>query len=98
MGKSSPKIIGQSRCSQIMNCCWNFLGNSRVHVFVQRGLRLLPLVPLTLYICVCNSVGLGFSFSKHTFDTQEVIAPVPNNDMVLILLIKLGNFAAYFVA
>ena len=80
-----------------MSYCWNFLGNSRVQVVVPRGPRLLPLAPLTLYICVCVNVGLGSSLSKHLFDIQEIVAPVSNKDIVLLLLTVTGKFAAYFV-
>ena len=78
-----------------MNCCWNFLGNSRVHVVVPWRPRLLPLAPFTLY--VCGSVGLGSSLSKHAFDIQEMVVPVSNKDMVLFLLIVTVRFTAYFV-
>ena len=80
-----------------MNCCWNFLGNSRVQVVVPRGLRLLPSASLTLYICVCGDVGLGSILSKHVFDIQEMAEPVSNKNIVLLLLIVTGKFAAYFV-
>ena len=72
-----------------MNCCWNFLGNSIVHVVVARGPRLL-LVPFTLYVYVCINVSLASSLSKHTFDIQEMVVPVSNKDMVLFLLISTG--------
>ena len=80
-----------------MNCCWNFLGNSRIQVVVPRGLRLLPSAPFTLYVCVCFSVGLGSSLSKHAFDIQEMVVPVSDKDIVLLLLIVTGKFVAYFV-
>ena len=60
-------------------------------------MRLLPLAPLTLYVCVCVSVGLGSSLSKHVFDIQEMVAPLSNKDIVLMLLIVTGKFAVYFV-
>ena len=34
------------------------------------------------FVCVCFSVGLGSSFSKHALDMQEMVAPVPNKDIV----------------
>ena len=80
------------------NCCLNFLGNSRVHVVVPQGPRLLPLASFTLYIYVCINVGLGSSLSKHAFDIQEMVVPVSNKDMALFLLIITGKFVAYFVA
>ena len=89
--------MGCSRCLQTVNCCWNFLGNSKVQVVVPRGLRLLPLAPLTLYVCVCVNVGFGSSLSKHVFDIQEMVVPVSNKDIVLLLLTVTGKFAAYFV-
>ena len=64
---------------------------------VPRGLRLLLSAPLTLYMCVCFSVGLGSSLSKHDFDIQEMVVPVSNKDIVLLLLIVTGKFAAYFM-
>ena len=74
-----------------------FLGNLRVHVVFPRGPRLLPSAPLTLYVCVCTNSGLSGSLSKHAFDTQEMVAPVSNREMVLFLLIVTGRFAAYFI-
>ena len=35
--------------------------------------------------------------SKHTFDIQEIVAPVSNREMVLFLLIVTGKFTAYFI-
>ena len=35
--------------------------------------------------------------SKHAFDMQEMVAPVSNREMVLLLLIVTGKFAAYFL-
>ena len=69
----------------------NFLGNSRVHVVVPGELRLLQSAPFTLSVCVCINVSLGSSLSKHAFDMQEMVSPVSNKDMVLFLLIELGN-------
>ena len=81
MGKSCPKIIGQSRCSQTMNICLNFFRNSSMQVVVPRRPRLLPLVSFTLYVCVCFSIGLGSSLSKHAFDIQEMVMPGSNKDI-----------------
>ena len=78
--KSSPKVIGQSRFLQTMNCCWNVLGNSRLQVVVPRGLRLLPLATLSL--------------SKHAYDIQEMVVPVSNKDIILLLLIVTRKFVA----
>ena len=89
--------MGQSRCSQSMNCSWNFLGNLKVQVVVLRGSRLLSLAPLTLYVYVCVNVGFGSSLSKHVFDIQEMVAPVSNKDMILLLVTVTGKFATYFV-
>ena len=58
-----------------------------VHVVILTGPRLLPLAPFTLYVCVCTNAGLGCSLSKHVFDIQEILDPVSNIEMVLILLI-----------
>ena len=60
------------------------MGNSRVQVVVSRGLRLLPSGPLTLYVCVCDNVGLGSYVSKHVFDIQEMVVPVANSNIVLL--------------
>ena len=79
-----------------MNCCWNFLRNPRVHVVVQRGLRLLSLAPFTLYICVCIGVGLGSGLSKHAFDMQNMVASVSNKDMTSFLLIVTEKFVGCF--
>ena len=61
------------------------------------GPRPLPLVPFTLYVCVCTNCGLGCSLSKHAFDIQEIVALVSNKEMVLVLLIVTGKFEAYFI-
>ena len=90
-------MTGQRRCSQTMNCCWDFWGNSRVYKVVLKGPRLLLLEPFTLYVCVWTNAGLGCSLSKHAFDMQEMVAPVSNREMVLLLLIVTGKFAAYFM-
>ena len=76
---------------------WNSQRNSRVQVVLPRGPRLLPSAPLTLYMCVCVSVGLGSSLSKHVFDIQEMVVPVSNKDIVLLLLIVTRKFAVYFM-
>ena len=60
-------------------------------------LRLMPLAPFTLYVCVCVSVGLGSSLSKQAFDIQEMVVPVSNKDTVLLLLIVTGKLVAYFL-
>ena len=80
-----------------MKCCWNYLGNSRVHVVVPRGLRLLPSAPFTLYVCLSINDDLGSSLSKYAFDIQEMVVPVSNKDAVLFLLIVTGKCVAYFV-
>ena len=90
-------MIGQRRCSQTMNCCWIFLENSRLHVVVPRGPRLLPLAPFTFYTCVCTNNGLGLNLSKYAFDIQEMVAYVLNREMVLLLLIVMWKFVAYFI-
>ena len=46
---------------------------------------------------VCTNVGFGCSLSKHAFDTQEIVAPVSNREILLFLLIVTGKFAAYFM-
>ena len=97
MQKSRPKMIGQSRSSQTMNYCWNFVGNSRVHVVVPRGPRLLPLPPFTLYMLAWTNSGSGCNLLKHTFDTQDMVASVSNREMALLLLVITGKFAAYFI-
>ena len=53
-----------------------FLGNSRVHVFIPIGPRLFPSAPFTLYTFVCTNVGWGCSLMKHAFDIHEIVAPV----------------------
>ena len=58
---------------------------------MPRGLRLLCLALVTLYMCVCVSVGLGSSLSKHTFDIQKIVASVSNKNIVLLLLIGTEN-------
>ena len=78
-----------------MNCCWNILGNLRVHVVILRGQRLLPLAPFTLYLCVCTNAGLSWSLLKHSFYIQEIVAPVSNREIVLFLLTVTGKFTAY---
>ena len=35
--KSNPKTRGQDKCLQIMICCWNYFGNSRVHMVIPTG-------------------------------------------------------------
>ena len=81
----------------MMNCCWNFLGNSGVHVVIPIGPRLFPSALFILYMFVCTNVGLCYSLSKHAFDTQEIDAPVSNRDVVLFLLNITGKFVAYFM-
>ena len=80
-----------------MNCCLNFLGNSRVHVVLSIGPRLFPSAPLILYIFVCTNVGLGYSLSKHAFNIHKIVTSVSNRDIVLFLLIVTGKFMAYFM-
>ena len=80
----------------MMNCCQNFLGDSRVHVVIPIGPRQFPLAPFTLYIFVCTNIGFGFSLLKHTLDIHEIVAPVSNRDIVLFSLIVTGKFVAYF--
>ena len=80
-----------------MNYCWNLLRNSRVQIVVPRGLTLLLSAPLTLYVCVCVSVGFGSRLSKHAFDMEEMVAHVSNKNIVLFLLIVTRKFGAYFV-
>ena len=90
-------MIGQRSCQQTINCCLNLGGNSRVHVVILIGPRLLPLALFTLYVSVCTNVGFGCSLSKQAFDIEEIVAPVSNRDMALFLLIVTGQFAAYFM-
>ena len=80
-----------------MNCCWDFIGNSRVHVIISTGPRLFPLAAFTLYIFVCRYFGLGCSLSKHALDIHEIVALVSNRYIVLFLLIVTGKFMAYFM-
>ena len=80
-----------------MNCYWNFLGNSWLHIVVLIGTRLLLLAPFTLNVCVWTNAGLGCNLSKHAFDMKEMVTPVSNREMVLLLLIVTGKFAAYFI-
>ena len=90
---SSPKIIGGSRCLQMMNCHWYFFGNSRVHVVIPIGPKLFPLSALfTLCIYLCTNFDLGCSLLKHALDIHEIVAPVSNRDIVLFLLIVIGQF------
>ena len=44
----------------------------------------------------CVSLGLGSSLSKNAFDIQEMVIPVPNKDIVSLLLILTRISAAYF--
>ena len=81
----------------MMNCCWNFLGNSRVHVVIPIRSRLFSLAPFTLYVFVCTNFGFGCRLLKHSLDIHEIVAPVSNTDIVLFLLIVTGKFAAYFM-
>ena len=46
------------------------------------GPRLLPSMPLTLYVCFVTGGGLGSSLSKHAFDMQDIVAALSNNDIV----------------
>ena len=46
---------------------------------------------------MCTNAGLGSNLSKHAFDIQEMMGPVSNREMVLLLLIVMGKFAAYFI-
>ena len=97
MGKSSPNIAGQSKCSQTMNCCWNFLGNSRIHIVVPRGPRLLPSAPFTLYVCICTNTGLGSSLSKHAFwHTGNGSSNVEQRFGVIFVNLT-GKFVAYLI-
>ena len=64
---------------------------------MPRGLRLLPLAPLTLYVYVCISLSLGSNLSKHVFNIQGMVVPVSNKDIASLLLIVTGKFVAYFV-
>ena len=57
---------------------------------------MLPLAPFTLYVCVCVNVGLGSSLSKHAFDIEEMVAPVSNKDIVLLVLIVTGKICGIF--
>ena len=82
----------------MMNCCWNFLGNLRIHVVVLIGQRLFPLAPFTLYIFVCTNFGLGSSLSKHALDIHEIVAFVPNRDIVLFLLMIMEIHGIFHVA
>ena len=81
----------------MMNCCCNFLANSRIHVIVPIGPRLFPSVLFTLYIFVCTNFGLGCILSKHALGIHEIVVPVSNRDIVLFLLIVRGKFTAYFM-
>ena len=56
-----------------------------------KGTWLSPSAPLTLYVWDCVSFGLGSILSKHAFDTQEVVAPVWNRDIVSLLLTVTKN-------
>ena len=78
----------------MMNCCWNFWGNSRVHVVIPIRPRLFPLAPFTLSIFVCTNIGLGCSLSKHALDMHGIVAPALNRDIVWILFIVRGKFMA----
>ena len=81
-----------------MNCCWNFLENSKVQVVVPRGPTLLPSAPFTLYVHVAVNRSLRSSLPKHAFDMQEIVAPVSKKDTVWLLLILTGKLAAYLVS
>ena len=82
---------------QMINCCWNFLGNSRVQVVIPIGPRLFLSAPFTLCVFVCTNFGFGCSLSKHALDIHEIVAPVSNRGIVLFLLIAMGKLVAYFM-
>ena len=46
---------------------------------------------------VCIDTGLGSNLSKHVFYILEMVVPVSNREMVILLLIVTGKFAAYFI-
>ena len=67
-----------------------------------KGTKTVAITPLTLYVCVCVSYGLGSSLSKHAFHIQEMVAPVSNKDVVSLLLIVTGmeylhHILCYFI-
>ena len=40
---------------------------------------------------------MGCNLSKHDFDTQEIVGPVSNREMVLLLSVVTEKFAAFFI-
>ena len=73
-----------------------FLGKYQGTGSCAKGTETLA-ISTTDFVCVCLSVGLGPSFSKHAFDIQEMVAPMSNKDIGSLLLIVTGKFAVYFV-
>ena len=49
-----------------------------------------------VHVCVYVSVASGSSLSKHAFDIQDIVAPVSNKDIVLLLIVT-GKFAVYLM-
>ena len=74
-----------------------FLGEFQSMGVVPRGPRLLPSAPLTLYVCVCVNVSLGSSLSKHVFDIHEMVVPLSNKEIFVLLLTVTRKFAKYLV-
>ena len=62
-----------------------------------KGTETVAISTFTLYLYVSFSVGLGFSLSKDASDIQEIVAPVSNKGIVLLLLIVAVKVVAYFV-
>ena len=73
------------------------LKSSRSKFYIYKCNLPSVMLPVVTYMCVCVSVGLGSSLSKHDFDIQEMVAPVSKKDIVSLLLIVTVKFAAYFV-
>ena len=46
-------------------------------------------------MCFFTKVGIGCSLSKHAIDMQEIVAPIPNREMVSFSLIVTGKFTAF---
>ena len=77
-----------------MNYSWNFLGNSKV----PRGPKILLSAPFSLCAYFVINRGLKYSWSKHAFDMQEIVAPVSNNDTIWLLLTLTGKLAEYLLS
>ena len=73
-----------------------FLGEFQSTGSCAKGTETFAIGTIDFYVCVCVNVGLGSSLSKHVSDIQEIIVPVSNKDIVLLLTV-IRKGAVYFV-